>query len=138
MQIPSSRSKGGLLNSVMLSIVGENEADVTLSIQSARTSQQIFQYHAELSHVFNELRDDVIKKKTKNSATVWDFTFFNNFKLHYISFECLPNLRIAIKLLGLAIFFFLPPKPCHMGDWVRDFLFHTDVPSTNYTTYPLC
>ena len=79
MQIPSSRSKGGLLNSVMLSIVGENEADVTLSIQSARTSQQIFQYHAELSHVFNELRDDVIKKKTKNSATVWDFTFFNDF-----------------------------------------------------------
>ena len=70
MQIPSSRSKGGLLNSVMLSIVGESEADVTLSIQSARTSQQIFQYHAELSHVFNELRDDVTRKKTKNSVTV--------------------------------------------------------------------
>lgn len=78
MQIPSSRSKGGLLNSVMLSIVGESEADVTLSIQSARTSQQIFQYHAELSHVFNELRDDIIKKKTKNSGTVESVNFMFN------------------------------------------------------------
>ena len=70
MQVPSSRSKGGLLNSVMLAIVGDTEEDITLSIQSARTSQEIFQYHAELSHVFNELRDDVIKKKTKNAASV--------------------------------------------------------------------
>ena len=94
MQIPSSRSKGGLLNSVMLSIVGESEADVTLSIQSARTSQQIFQYHAELSHVFNELRDDIIKKKTKNSGTVESVNFMFNSpmefpkELFYIYFGC--------------------------------------------------
>lgn len=65
MQVPSTRPKGGLLHGVMLSIVGETEEDITLSIQSARTSSQINQYHAELSYVFNELRDEVTKKKTK-------------------------------------------------------------------------
>lgn len=66
MQVPSLRNKGQLLHGVMLSLVGQTDEDITLSIQSARTSAQINQYHAELSHVFNELRDEVIKKKTKD------------------------------------------------------------------------
>lgn len=67
MQVPSMRNKGLLLHGVMLCLIGNTEEDITLSIQSARTSAQINQYHAELSHVFNELRDDVIKKKTKDN-----------------------------------------------------------------------
>lgn len=82
MQVPSSRPKGGLLNSVMLSIVGNTEEDITLSIQSARTSQQIVQYHAELTYIFNELRDDVLKKKTKNTTVC---TVDINFHLHRFS-----------------------------------------------------
>ena len=66
MQVPSLRNKGLLLHGVMLSLVGHTDEDIQLSIQSARTSAQINQYHAELSHVFNELRDEVIKKKTKD------------------------------------------------------------------------
>ncbi|XP_066916060.1 tetratricopeptide repeat protein 13-like [Clytia hemisphaerica] len=94
MQVPSSRSKGALLNSVMLSIVGENEEDITLSIQSARTSQQIFQYHAELSHVFNELRDDVIKKKSRNSGKDNDVATTNLvLQLVYYFYNLLPLSR---------------------------------------------
>lgn len=69
MQVPSSRPKAGLLHGVMLSIVGKTEDDITLSIQSARTSSQINQYHAELSYVFNELKEDM-KKKTKDGNAV--------------------------------------------------------------------
>lgn len=70
MQVPSSRPKAGLLHGVMLSIVGKTEDDITLSIQSARTSSQINQYHAELSYVFNELKEDIMKKKTKDGIAV--------------------------------------------------------------------
>lgn len=74
MQVPSSRPKSGLLHGVMLSITGTSDDDITLSIQSARTSAQINQYHSELAYVFNELRDDVTKKKTKDSVS--DYSIF--------------------------------------------------------------
>ena len=78
MQVPSSRAKGGLLHGVMLSIVGNTEEDITLSIQSARTSAQISQYHAELTLIFNQLRDDVTKKTTKdNVCSLFISTFLN-------------------------------------------------------------
>ena len=69
MQVPSSRPKGGLLHGVMLSISGSTVEDTKLSIQSARTSPQISQYHSELSYVFNQLKDEALKKKNTKDVS---------------------------------------------------------------------
>jgi len=91
MQVPSSRPKSGLLHGVMLSITGTSDDDITLSIQSARTSAQINQYHSELAYVFNELRDDVTKKKTKDSEK--DSSANSILQLVYYFYNLLPMSR---------------------------------------------
>ena len=73
MQVPSTRSKGGLLHGVMLSITGETENDVTLSIQSSRTTLQINQYIAEFTHIFNDLKGTVLRNKTDDTVSYFIF-----------------------------------------------------------------